>query len=271
MALNGFSKLAPDIYLYTPQDAETGHLVILGTWMGAANKYIEKYIDLHKKQMPTASILLLKSQVSSMIRPYTKQQQAIEPAMSPVLSLLAQSNSSNVPPRIFLHIFSNGGINSATHLLIDLERKRKAPLPLVGILCDSVPTGAGYWKTYNAFMYSFPARFPASIAASTAVHTLLILLFLSVAMGRYENPEDFWRKAILDTKLIDSKRICYVASKADKQTDWRDVVAHAEMARAKGWGVKKVILEDTPHCNHLKKDPQMYYDVLELMWTEAKL
>lgn len=266
MALNAFSRLASDAYLYTPQNAEAGHLVILCTWMGAADQYIAKYISLHKKQIPTASILLLKSQVSSMIKPYAKQQQAIEPAMSPVLKVLEHSS-----PRILLHVFSNGGINSATHLLIDLERKRNTSLPLVGIICDSVPTGAGYWKTYSAFMHSFPSRFPVSVAASTAVHVLLVLLFLSIAMGRYENPEDFWRKSILDERLIATKRICYIASKADKQTDWRDVVAHAEIARGRGWGIKEIILEDTPHCNHLKKDPQLYHDAVELIWTDATL
>ena len=99
----------------------------------------------------------------------------------------------------------------------------------------------------------------------------MILLFLSVAIGRYENPEDFWRKAILDKLLIDSNRISYVASKSDKQTDWQDVIAHAEIARGQGWDVKDVILEDTPHCNHLKKDPQMYHDLVTLMWEGHRL
>jgi hypothetical protein len=271
MALHEFSKLAPEIYLYTPPNAETGHLIILGTWLGAADKYIVKYVELHKKQIPTASILLLKSQVNSMVSSYSSQQKAIEPAMLPVLSLLEQCQQSKVAPRILLHIFSNGGINSAINLFTDLQRERKQALPLIGIICDSVPTGAGYRKTYNAFMYSFPSRFPTSILASTMVHTLLILLFLSVALGRYENPEDFWRTSILDTKLLESKRICYVASKVDKQTDWRDVVAHAEIARTRGWEVKEVITEDTPHCNHMKKDPQMYRDVVALMWERSKM
>lgn len=267
MALDGFSKFASDIYFYASKNSEPGNLVILGTWMGAGDKHIAKYIELHKQCSSTASILLLKSQVTSMISPYTKQQKAIEPAMAPVLNVLEQCKQSNIAPQILLHVFSNGGINSAIHLLIDLQRQTKAALPLMGIICDSVPTGAGYWKTYNAFMYSFPARFPISVVASAMVHTLLILLFCSVAMGRYDNPEDFWRKAILDPTLIEGDRICYVASKADKQTDWRDVVAHADIARGKGWSVKEIILEDTPHCNHLKKDPQVYHDAVELMWN----
>ncbi|KAF2788840.1 hypothetical protein K505DRAFT_328642 [Melanomma pulvis-pyrius CBS 109.77] len=120
-------------------------------------------------------------------------------------------------------------------------------------------------------MYSFPQKFLTNLAASAMVHTLLILLFLSVSMGRYEHPEDFWRKAILDKSLIDSNRICYVASKADKQTYWRDVVAHAGIARGQGWNTKEVILEDTPHCNHLKNDPQLYHSIVALMWEGGEI
>lgn len=48
MALDGFSKLAPDIYFSTPSNAETGQLIIIGTCLGAGEKYIAKYIELHK-------------------------------------------------------------------------------------------------------------------------------------------------------------------------------------------------------------------------------
>ncbi|KAH8730007.1 hypothetical protein GQ44DRAFT_700677 [Phaeosphaeriaceae sp. PMI808] len=271
MVLEGFQKITPDIQLYVPPNGDASRLVILSTWMGAADKYIAKYTELHQKIVPASSILLLKSGVSSMISPYKKQQKALEPAMAPVLRLLEQANDSKTKPNILLHMFSNGGINSAIHLLIDLQHKLKAPLPLVGLICDSVPTGTGYRKTYNAFMHSFPQSFPTNIAAGTMVHTLLILLFISVAMGRYDAPEDFWRKSILDKSLIDSNRIYYVASKADKQTDWRDVVEHAEIARKQNWDAKETILEDTPHCNHLKNDPQMYHDIVKLMWSGSKL
>lgn len=273
MSLSGFSQLTADIHLYSPVDASPGHLVILCTWMGALDKHIAKYIALHKALIPSASILLLKSHVGSMISPYKSQQRALSPATLPVFNLLMQCQQDNVAPQILLHIFSNGGINSATHLLINLERETRVPLPLVGIICDSVPTGAGYRKTYNAFMYSFPTNFPLSpLAAALAIHTLLILLFLSVALGRYEHPEDFWRGAILDAKLVGGcRRIAYVASKADKLTGWRDVVEHAEVARGSGWGVRQVILEGTGHCNHLSGEPGIYGEVVEAMWEGVEL
>jgi hypothetical protein len=100
--------------------------------------------------------------------------------------------------------------------LVDLDGKRRAPVPLIGLIYDNVPTGAGYWKTHNASMQSFPQRFTTNISAGSIAHTLLILLFLSVFVCRYENPEDFWRKAVLTKSLIDSNRIVHVAPKEDK-------------------------------------------------------
>ena len=72
MALDGFAELGTNIHLYDPPDALPEQLVILCTWMGAADKHIARYVDLYKRNVPTARILLLESVVSSMIIPYTK-------------------------------------------------------------------------------------------------------------------------------------------------------------------------------------------------------
>ncbi|KAH8732137.1 hypothetical protein GQ44DRAFT_603259, partial [Phaeosphaeriaceae sp. PMI808] len=72
-------------------------------------------------------------------------------------------------------------------------------------------------------------------------------------------------KSILDKSSINSSRICQVSSKADKQTGWPDIIAHAEIARKQHWEVKEVILDDTAHYNHLKKDHQMYDDLVTPM------
>lgn len=146
-----------------------------------------------------------------------------------------------------------------------LEQKVRMPLPFVGLICDSCPTGGSYWKTYHAFMHSAP-KGSVRLFASVVVHVLLSLLYLSIACGRYEQPEELWRKTLLSEKLISSNKISYIASKADTQTDWRDVVSHAEMAKKKGWEVKEIILEDTPHCNHYAQNEKLYVDIVMNTW-----
>lgn len=71
--LDEFLKLQPNIFLYTPSEYQVSRLVILCTWLGAADKHIAKYTDIYLKNAPKAKIMLLKSVVGSMISSYPRQ------------------------------------------------------------------------------------------------------------------------------------------------------------------------------------------------------
>lgn len=157
MALRDFVELGPNISLYTPAKHQAGHLIILCTWMGAAGKHIDKYTEIYRQNVPTAKILLLKSVVRSMISSYSSQQRAMKSALDAVCRSLNEHNtlksgaaSSNEKPRILLHVMSNGGVNSATNLLVVLERGLKTHLSLVGVICDSTPNASSFKKTLHA-------------------------------------------------------------------------------------------------------------------------
>ncbi|TGJ79243.1 hypothetical protein E0Z10_g9522 [Xylaria hypoxylon] len=173
----------------------------------------------------------------------------------------------------------NGGINSATNLLVVLERRLKRNLPLVGLICDSVPTGASYMKTCRALTYFFQPKFLLNLIAWVFAHIIISFLYTSVALGRYEAPGDYWRKSILDKKLVDCKRICYFVSTVDQLTDWRDVMSHAQQARKNGLEVKEFLFDDTPHCRHFTIHIHgatgghfdVYNDVIADLWEDNKL
>lgn len=277
MVLKDFVQLGPHILLYTPPDHQVGHLVILCTWMGAADKHIEKYTQIHRQNAPGAKILLLRSFVGSMISSYKSQQRAMKPAADAVCQVLDECGgvqgggaSSNKKPRIMLHIMSNGGANSATALLVVLEGRLKTHLPTIGTVCDSAPNASSYKKTCNAFMYSFPYGYPLKIFSTVFIYFTITLLYLWIGVGN-EPPEDYWRRSVLDDKLLHCRRICYIASKADKITDWNDVVSHAEEARNKGWATREIIVDDTPHCNHISKHGETYVSAVRNVWEESKL
>lgn len=275
MSLQDFAKLGPQIFLYTPAEYQVGHLIILCTWMGAADKHIEKYIKVHRQQAPTAKILLLRSVIGSMINSYASQQRAMKPAQQAICELLnayenLQKESARGNPRILLHIMSNGGANSATNMLTVLERKLMAPLQLVGIVCDSTPNSSSFKKTCNAFKNSFPYGFPINIVTTAFIYVTITLLYLWIAVGN-EPPEDYWRRSIFDEKIISCRRISYIASKVDRITDWRDVTSHAEEARRTGWEVREIIVDDTPHCNHISKHEESYVRTVNDMWVGNQL
>jgi len=267
-----FSKLGPRQSLYTPPNPATGELIILCSWLGAAKKHVSKYISGYLTLAPRAKILLIESSVLILTSAYPTQWKAIQPSVSAVRAVLEECEygtpSSKVKPKIILHTFSNGGTNSATQLLIVLNRALKRPIPLHGILCDSGPAAGGYWKSYNAMVLSLPKGvLTRQVIGPLVIQFILIVLYASILIGRYEAPETTIRRTLLDEKFVDNKRIAYVFSTADKMVDWTDIVGHGDEAEEKGMQVKQIMYEDTPHCNHFSKHGDEYLEVMDRVWN----
>lgn len=276
-----FSRLGPRISLYTPAEHEPGQLVILCTWLGAAKKHVNKYTDLHQQMAPDARILLIESTVPILVSSYPRQREAIQPAAHVVRAVLDECDGTS-HPRILLHTFSNGGTNSATQLLIVLrEEVLTAPLPLLGLICDSGPAKGTYWKSYNSMVLSLPKDAASRLIGPLAVHVILCLLYTFIACGRYGKPEDLIRDTLLDEATVYRRsgsgaaddleqriRACYVFSKADRMVEWTDVIEHADAARSKGWLVRELMFEDSSHCNHLSKHEREYFEAMQDIWKE---
>jgi hypothetical protein len=143
MAIDGFIELGPNIFLYTPPEAQLGELIVLCTWLDAADKHISKYTAVYIQSSPRTRILLLKSVVSKMISSYSRQQRAMEPAEVAICQVLkecdrAEAEKNIAPftkePRIMFRMMSNGGVNSATNLLVDMKKRLKIHFPIIGLI-----------------------------------------------------------------------------------------------------------------------------------------
>ncbi|KAF2035043.1 indole-diterpene biosynthesis protein-like protein PaxU [Setomelanomma holmii] len=266
--------------LYIPPDHVPEELVVLCTWLGAAPKHINKYILAHRTVTPCARILLIQSDVSIVTTSYPAQRKAIRPAVQVIRAVVEECDQSGegtsaVHPEILMHTFSNGGTNSATQLLLELGEERGKPLPIVGMMCDSGPARGEYWKSYHSMLLSMPKGL-ANTIGPVICQFILIMLFTSIAIGRYEKPETLWRRTLLDAKYVTGakrkeRRICYVYSKVDDHVEWQDIVAHADAARGNGWGVVEVEFEGTPHCNHFTSNVARYEGMMRRMWEGGKL
>lgn len=285
---SAFSRLSPRISLFAPTDPVSGQLVIICTWLGARKKHIARYTALYQRIAPNARILLIESDVSILISSYRHQREAIIPAAKAVRATLDESASGKdnlkksygpVPAnsaRILLHTFSNGGTNSATQLLIVLNKQVGMPLPLFGLICDSGPAIGTYWKSYTSMVLSLPKDHLSRVLGPVVVHFILCVLTLGVASGIYVQPEDLIRNTLLDNEMVagshqEESRICYIYSTADKHVHWTDIVDHGELARHKGWHVKEVRLEDSDHCNHISKYEKQYVEAMKWMWGGARI
>jgi len=88
--------------------------------------------------------------------------------------------------------------------------------------------------------------------------------------------KDYYSSTLGDEAMHDSpdgepRRTSYVASKADKVTQWEHVLQHAEETKAKGWKVELLLYDDTGHCNHLVKSEGAYAGIVGRVWERAKL
>lgn len=318
-----FLPLGPRISLYTPREPTKGQLVIISSWLGAAPKHIAKYTAVYQRIAPGARILLLESAVPILVSSYARQRAAIIPAVSAVLATLAEcsypsgmsdnnntadgqaihdgdrsasrisSEKNNQTPKILLHMFSNGGTNTATQFLFELNERLRSPLPLSGMLYDSCPAKGTYWKDHRAMVYSLPKDIISRTLGNIIVHIILLMLHTEIACG-LENPSTLLRRTLLDEKKLSGraagdepcsgneegetaangggagKRSCYLYSKSDEMVDWTDIRDHAAEARSKGWEVEEIVFDGSPHCGHFQKDQEKYVKAMERMWQEGE-
>lgn len=268
-----FSTLGPRMSLFKPQDPAPGQLIILCTWLGAGKKHILKYARGYRTIAPRATILLIESSVWIIASPYTRQWEAIKPAAKVVLAALAECTDvtgSSVKPKIMIHTFSNGGTNSATQLLIVLQKQLGYALPVTGILCDSGPARGTYRKSFQSMLLSLPKGLFWRIVGPIVIMFVTNVLFGSQLIG-WEKPERIYRRTLLDQKYVNCTRICYAFSKADSHVDWDDITSHAEDARRKNWDAKELEFVGTPHCNHISKYRLEYLDAMGRVWEGGAL
>jgi hypothetical protein len=268
-----FTNLAPRISLFSPQDVAPNELVILCTWLGAGKNHIAKYAAGYRQIAPRAKILLLESSVWNIASPYVRQWIAIRPAAEVVLGVLddcANAKGSGAKPNIVIHTFSNGGTNSATQLLIVLQRQLGHAIPVTGILCDSGPARGTYRKSFHSMLLSLPKGLFWQIVGPIVIMFVTNVLFGSQLIG-WEKPETIYRRTLLDARFVDCTRICYAFSKADTHVDWDDITSHAYEAQAKDWDVKKLEFQGTPHCNHISQYRLEYLDAMERVWKGGAL
>jgi hypothetical protein len=178
-------------------------------------------------------------------------------------------------------MFSNGGTNSATQLLLVLHSRLHSLLPLLGSLFDSCPAKGTYWKPQTAMALSLrPKDIFSRILADLIAHGILFILYTWILVLGNENPASLMRRTLLDRGIVAGitleerssgaemvkGKACYLYPEADDQVDWMDIKEHAKEARGKGWVVEEVVFEGSAHCAHFSKEGETYVGVMKGMW-----
>ncbi|KAM0701517.1 hypothetical protein Q7P35_009767 [Cladosporium inversicolor] len=259
-------RLSDTIKLYRPDPAEkvttTNHgtgpeMIILCTWFRALPKHVAKYIDAHRQRYPQAQILLIESTVGDMMyTSYSVQRDRLSSVVD-IVKGIATANHE-----ILLHIFSNGGSNTAVQLAEAWHSSQSSPFPATSMVLDSCPGSPSLKLAADAVVSSSPrnSHWWVIIFAWTVV--VPFVAFPSLLGG--PNVVASLRQRLNEARLFStSTRRVYICSYTDLMVPKDDVVSHYEGARSAGYDAKLVEFDESAHVSHVMKDPIRYWSAVE--------
>jgi hypothetical protein len=256
-------------------------LIIICAWFRALPKYTVKYLAAHHNRYPQAQILLLRSNIGDMQHtPYSVQRKRMLPVVRIIESLPPHSHSqtdSNDPPKpnkkeILLHIFSNGGSNSAVQLASAWhETHNSEPLPISAMVLDSAPGSSSLSLAAKAITSSFPSQHRWWVTIAVYIFVLPLIALPAFVPGGGGFLIDVLRERVNDPVFFPrgAGRV-YLCSEGDGLVLMRDVEAHAEGAGEAGFEAQVVRFGGSGHVGHVREDGGRYWGSVWELWDRRE-
>ncbi|EAW07580.1 putative DNA repair protein (Rad57) [Aspergillus clavatus NRRL 1] len=289
MALDPLKQIGQGIFLYehTADEAQPSSsdpsLIILCTWLGGASpRRINRYVTRYRALFPGSSVLVITTTLPDItIRTFGAIRARLKPARDAICRLLGPSNTSDKPPSsrrsdALLHIFSQGGCNTAIQLALSMK-ENKGPsalsyLPLRGVIFDCCPGDVDFQRSYKAAAVSLPeGGRMATLARRAALYAAVGTIVNLQDMGFMSSVRDLRHQLNDEAVLGRSVRRLYLFSEADEIVDWRDVQSHMETARGDGYYADGVRFRRSPHCALMLEDETKYWTSVEQFWKGEEL
>ncbi|KAJ5440108.1 uncharacterized protein N7458_011106 [Penicillium daleae] len=266
--LADFTKLGPSVYIADPEDTTTQDarpVIFIAFWMEAPPRALAKYVVEYRRMIPSARIIFIRSSSNDFI--FGSAAKAQRTRVAPAVAALRASVTSENP--VFMHLFSNGGLFSATHVLKAYHQAAGKSLPISSMIIDSAPGTATMSGSMKAFSYALPKLWILLLLGKVALWITLVLIKTYQTITGSPDAISFTRKAINDTSLVqpaNAKGVltrCYIYSDSDELVDWRDVEEHATESEASGWVVRREKFQGTPHVGHMRAQPERYWSIIK--------
>jgi hypothetical protein len=265
--LSFMQTLNPLVSFYRPPqspDSIPSHnprLIIFCSWADARAIHIAKYITKYKSLYPSATILLLRSTMSCIVRP-----SQIGPAMRDAALFIRAAPESETAAPMLIHMFSNGGSSSVANLYEQFaatagssEDKR---LPKHFAIFDSSPGLLHMSRSVAVVSVGMPHM--QRMIATPFLYALSALWSVAVVLGLLDDSLGKWFRSHND-EVGNSNEIrrVYVNSHDDILIDYRDVERHAAEAKASGFEVELERYEGSAHVAHMRKDEGRYWGIVQ--------
>ncbi|KAK3182029.1 hypothetical protein K4F52_006593 [Lecanicillium sp. MT-2017a] len=268
------TAVSATIATYTPSDVNSDDdatsgsspLIVLATWYAANDAHVAKYVKGYRAAFPQSRILILRNFASHFLLPQTVRSEMAQAAQM-IYNATRDSNqlTEQGQPQMLLHVFSNGGCNTAHYLLEALQAhdaQHAPPLPSYTLILDSCP---GYFEkesTYRATVQPLPAW------AHPLVYVGLRIVFGIAYMLGVAPFQDRNAASLLGGELVRYERSrAYLYSDTDAFVEWRDVEDHAARAEAAGFSV--VVREKFHGAGHValaRSEPERYWALVRRAW-----
>lgn len=305
MSLCDFKDLGDDVLLYEPHtnlDSEQHHdysktsktyacsprLIIVCTWLGGAtNKRIERYTQRYHSIWPTSNLLLIRTNLADYLtRSERSLNRKLRPAHREIRRIIVEPSwdptrhhkpTASDNSGILLHVFSQGGTNIATHLVISLNNilgfiGHNTPLPLRHIVLDSCPGDPDINSTYAAGAHSLPRKHPLRPLGCAVIYVLAVGIAGMEVTGLRRPLAKVMRAQLNDPDIFSpgAARL-YLTSRADEIVDSRHVEAHVREAAFKGLRTELLVFESAGHCSLMLEDESAYWNAIVLCWERSWL
>lgn len=300
MSLLDLKRIGDDILLYEPHvRLDGGHsdsqgasmsepgrpsLIVLCTWLGGAtDKRIERYTQHYHDIWPASSILLIRTTLTDFLARSEKSlHRKLRPAHREIRRIAIHPCSRSGKPTavdgaILLHIFSQGGINMATHLVTSLNSilgfmGRDVPLHLRQIVLDSCPGVPDIHSSYAAGVHSLPRDHPLRPLGCAALYVMAVSIASLEATGLRKPLAKIMRKQLNDPDIFSPRAArLYLTSRADRIVETKHVKAHFQQATAKGLETEILVFDRAGHCSLVLEDESSYWNAIVSCWKRSGL
>jgi hypothetical protein len=262
--LKEFQKIGYNSYLYTcPTFGPKSALVLLFAWNAAAAKHIAKYTASYQKLLPDCRILLIRGDTHDFFWTSKQYTKIHAPGVQLVKDHVDQGGS------VLIHSFSNGGANQLVEFAKAYKTAHGTVLPCRAQILDSSPgNGGNYWRSYLAIKHGLPKTLFFRLFGWLIVHAFLGLTGLFWILSRQPNNIIQIGRHLNGPELFDRRvpRV-YLYSKKDEVIGPEEVEEHADDAQKKGWQVRKVVFESSPHAGHVREDEGKYWGAVMQAWS----
>lgn len=276
------TQVSRDVYLLKPtepvnDDGQSGpQVILLFGWLNAKFRPLVSYMDKYAQLYPGATQILIVARGSANWSTKAANFDAMRPAAD-ILNELGFFGAN--PPTCLVHVFSNGGglqllilADLLKELYPDARTASSGSISAQCLILDSLPGGSKLGPALQSFIGTIP-----SVWIRAAITLPLVLLWVyvmttSLITGK-PDPWSHLRAGINEPQFLPwlNKKTprAYFFSQEDDIVNFKDITAHAELAKELGFNVTTEEFSGSGHVAHARIEPERYWGIVQGMWEKS--